>query len=228
MARKETKTQAIDLGFPNNDVILVVEGQKIHVNKAVLSEHSPVFNVMFKSKFKESTAKEIVLHDKKAVDVVEFLRSFYPNMKHPITGANVLRVLPLAHEYQSSLVTDCENFMIAMCKPDKGLTVSILLDYILAGEKYSLARFLETAVEFCSKVDSDLLKGETFHRSIYFTTNGSGFDKRGDKQISLKFSKIEMKTQYAILMKRVQHLEMNRRKQKNLLTVENDYEIPLS
>lgn len=54
--------------------------------KAVLSEHSPVFNVMFKSKFKESTAKEIVLHDKKAVDVVEFLRSFYPNMKHPITG----------------------------------------------------------------------------------------------------------------------------------------------
>lgn len=125
-------------------------------------------------------------------------------------------------------MTDCENFMIAMCKPDKGLTVSILLDYILAGEKYSLARFLETAVEFCSKVDSDLLKGETFHRSIYFTTNGSGFDKRGDKQISLKFSKIEMKTQYAILMKRVQHLEMNRRKLKNLLTVENDYEIPLS
>lgn len=86
MARKQTKTQETDLGFPNNDVILVVEGQKIHVNKAVLSEHSPVFNVMFKSKFKESTAKEIVLHDKKAVDVVEFLRSFYPNMKHPITG----------------------------------------------------------------------------------------------------------------------------------------------
>lgn len=182
---------------------------------------------MFKSKFKESTAKEIVLHDKKAVDVVEFLRSFYPNMKHPITGANVLRVLPLAHEYQSPLVADCENFMIAMCKPDKGLTVSTLLDYILAGDKYGLTRFLETAVEFCAKVDSDLLKGETFHRSFYLL-NAHCFDKKEDKQISLKFSKIEMKTQYAILMKRVQHLEMNRRKLKNSLMAENDYEIPLS
>lgn len=126
-------------------------------------------------------------------------------------------------------MADCENFMIAMCKPDKGLTVSTLLDYILAGEKYGLTRFLEAAVEFCSKVDFDLLKGKTFHRSFYVPVlNGPGFDKREDKQISLKFSKIEMKTKYAILMKRVQHLEMNRRKLKNSLTVENDYEIPLS
>lgn len=86
MAREITTKQSIDLGFPDNDVILVVEGQKIHVNKAVLAEHSPVFNTMFKSKFKESTAKEIVLQDKKAVDVVEFLKSFYPNMKNPMTG----------------------------------------------------------------------------------------------------------------------------------------------
>lgn len=86
MAREVVKKQSVDLGFPDNDVILVVEGEKIHVNKAVLSEHSPVFNAMFKSKFKESTSKEIVLEEKKAVDVVEFLKSFYPNMKHPITG----------------------------------------------------------------------------------------------------------------------------------------------
>lgn len=82
----EAKKQSIDLGFPDNDVILVVEGQKIHVNKAVLSEHSPVFNTMFNGEFKESTAKEIVLENKRAVGVVEFLKSFYPNMKHPITG----------------------------------------------------------------------------------------------------------------------------------------------
>lgn len=133
MASKEATKQAINFGFPDTDVILVVEGHKIHVNKAVLSEHSPVFKVMFESKFKESTAKEIVLQDKKAEDVVEFLKSFYPNMKHPITGANLLQVLPLAHEYQSPLVADCEDFMIARCEPGKGLAVSTLLDYILAG-----------------------------------------------------------------------------------------------
>lgn len=63
-----------------------MEDQKIHVNKAVLSQHSPVFDTMFKSQFKESTAKEIPLEDKKAEDVVEFLSCFYPKMKHPVTG----------------------------------------------------------------------------------------------------------------------------------------------
>lgn len=82
----EDPVDGLDLGFPGTDLTLVVEGQKIHVNKAVLSEHSPVFNIMFKSQFKESTAKEIVLEEKKAADVVEFLKCFYPNMKHPITG----------------------------------------------------------------------------------------------------------------------------------------------
>lgn len=64
MARMEATKQSIDLGFPDNDVILVVEGQKIYVNKAVLAEHSPVFNTMFNGEFKESTAKEIILEKK--------------------------------------------------------------------------------------------------------------------------------------------------------------------
>lgn len=76
----------VDIGFPGTDLILVVEGRQIHVNKNVLSQHSPVFNTMLNSNFKERTAKEIVLQDKKATDVVEFLKCFYPNMKYPITG----------------------------------------------------------------------------------------------------------------------------------------------
>lgn len=217
----EAKKQSFDIGFPDNDVILLVEGQKFHVNKAVLSDHSPVFNTMLN---KESTAKEIVLEDKKAVDVVEFLKSFYPNMKHPITGANVLRVLPLAHEYQSPLVTDCENFMIRMCTPKSGVTVSRLLDYILAGEKYGLTRVLETAVEFCAKIDFDFLTGKQFQLSysvfqrFTFTENTS---------IYSKFSNIDIKTRYAIALKRVQHLEMNRRKLENSHPVENDYKLIL-
>lgn len=46
---------------------------------------------MFKSEFKERSAKEITLVDKKVADVVEFLKSFYPNMKHPINSkANMI------------------------------------------------------------------------------------------------------------------------------------------
>nr|XP_034324309.1 uncharacterized protein LOC117688987 isoform X1 [Crassostrea gigas]XP_034324310.1 uncharacterized protein LOC117688987 isoform X1 [Crassostrea gigas] len=219
LARMEAKKQSFDIGFPDNDVILLVEGQKFHVNKAVLSDHSPVFNTMLN---KESTAKEIVLEDKKAVDVVEFLKSFYPNMKHPITGANVLQVLTLAHEYQSPLVADCENFMIIMCTPKSGVRVSTLLDYILAGEKYGLTRFLEAAVEFCAKIDFDFLTGKKFLKQL------KSFKMTEDLRIYSKFSNIDMKTRYAIAMKRVQHLEMNRRKLENSQTVEDDYKIPLS
>lgn len=82
------------------------------------------------------------------------------NLNAIFSGANVLQVLPLAHEYQSPLVTKCENFMIAMCRPLTGLTVSTLLDYILAGDKYSLTRFPKAAVEFCAKIDFDFLTGK--------------------------------------------------------------------
>lgn len=226
-ADNESTKQAAYPGFPETDVTLVVEDQKIHVNKAVLSEHSPVFGTMFKSEFKERSAKEITLVDKKLADVVEFLKSFYPNMKHPINRKNVLQVLPLAHEYQSSLVADCENFMIAMCKPKSGVTVSTLLDYILAGEKYNLTRFLEAAVEFCAHIDYQLLSGKSNinfifgHRAIDCT-----FEPTEDKPISWKFSKIELKTQFAIAEKRLLQLE----KEKSFVISKkgSDYSIPLS
>lgn len=47
---------------------------------------------MFNSEFKESTAVEITLEGKRAADVAEFLKCFYPNMKHNITG--ILNCLP--------------------------------------------------------------------------------------------------------------------------------------
>lgn len=52
----------------------------------VFLEYLFVFNVMFNSEFKESIVKEIVLEDKRVVDVVEFLKSFYLNMKYFIIG----------------------------------------------------------------------------------------------------------------------------------------------
>lgn len=138
------------------------------------------------------------------------------------SAENVLQVLPIAHEYHSSLVTDCEDFMIAMCKPDKGLTVNVLLDYILVGEKYDLARFLEAAVEFCARIDFDLLNGKMFNSSVLYS---SGFRVDEDKDIYSKFSNIGLNTQYAISKKRLQRMEMNRRKSG---TLGDDYTIALS
>lgn len=103
-------------------------------------------------------------------------------------------------------MTDCEDFMIAMCKPDKRLTVNTLLDYILVGEKYGLTRFIEAAVELCARIDFDLLNGKKFSKSW------GNFLEEEDKNITLKFSKIGLKTQYAISKKRLQRMEIDNRR----------------
>lgn len=142
------------------------------------------------------------------------------------SGDNVLQVLPLAHEYQSPLVATCEDFMSQMCKPDKGLTVSTLLDYILAGEKYGLTSFLEAAIEFGAHVDFELLNGTmTIPKRINY--NKIVYDKTVDNSISLKFSKIDLKTRYKIAKKRLQKIEMDRKRGKNNDEVEEDYRIVL-
>ncbi|XP_062574804.1 kelch-like protein 21 [Saccostrea cucullata] len=237
MAETKSECYSDDDGFPETDVTLLVEDKIIHVNKAVLSQHSPVFSAMFSGSFKESTEKEITLKNKKAKDFIEFLRCFYPNMKHAITEQNVLRVLPLAHEYQSPLVTDCEKFMASMCKPGTRLTVTTLLDYIIAAEKYDLNTFLDTAVEFCGHVEFDLLNGRTFERKEVKIESPAWpicpisvwiYDVQEMKDISSKFLEIDSKTQHAISVRRLHVLEMNERKKKNLDDIEEDYVIKLS
>ncbi|EGT51170.1 hypothetical protein CAEBREN_15667 [Caenorhabditis brenneri] len=41
------------------DAILVIDGKKLHVNKALLSYHSDYFAKLFNSEFKEKTMEEI-------------------------------------------------------------------------------------------------------------------------------------------------------------------------
>lgn len=75
--------------------------------------------------------------------------------------------------------------MSQMCKPDKGLTVSTLLDYILAGEKYGLTSFLEAAIEFSAYIDFELLNGKMTIKSRVYCKNV--YDKTIDNSIFLKF-----------------------------------------
>ena len=58
-------------------MILVVEDEKFHVHRLILSMNSPVFKAMFKSGFKEATTNEIPLPGKKAVGVLDFLKKIY-------------------------------------------------------------------------------------------------------------------------------------------------------
>lgn len=137
-----------------------------------------------------------------------------------------MQVLPLAHEYQSTLVADCENFMIKMCKPKSGVTVSLLLDYILAGEKYGLTRFLDAAVEFCAKIDYQRLSGKSNNTFIAIPSWAMTCtsETTEDNPISWKFSNIGLKTQFAIAEKRLSLFETNH----TFSSRQSDHSIPLS
>ncbi|KAJ7394342.1 hypothetical protein OS493_000147 [Desmophyllum pertusum] len=63
--------------WEDSDVILVVEDEKFHVHRLILSMNSPVFKAMFKSQFKEATANEIPLPEKKANEILDFLKKVY-------------------------------------------------------------------------------------------------------------------------------------------------------
>ena len=63
--------------WKDTDLVLVVEDEKFHVHRVILSLNSPVFETMFKSQFKESTANEIPLPEKNASGVLDFLKIIY-------------------------------------------------------------------------------------------------------------------------------------------------------
>ena len=74
---KETETNPFAESWEDSDLVLVVEDEKFHVHRQILSIHSPVFKAMLNTQFKEATAKEIPLPGKKADEILDFLKQMY-------------------------------------------------------------------------------------------------------------------------------------------------------
>lgn len=71
--------------WEDSDLVLMVEDEKFHVHRQILSLHSPVFKAMLHSQFKEATANEIPLPGKKANDILSFLKQLYLKERDGIT-----------------------------------------------------------------------------------------------------------------------------------------------
>lgn len=98
-----SKEDTLDFSQPweFSDTVLVVEGNKFHVHRSVLGMWSPVFSTMFTAQFKEKTADEIPLPEKKATEVKEMLLVIYPTSAREINRKNFLILLNLAKEYMT-------------------------------------------------------------------------------------------------------------------------------
>ena len=64
--------------WEDSDLIFVVEEEKFHVHRQIMSIHSPVFKAMLNSVgFKEASATEIPLPGKRADEFLGFLELLY-------------------------------------------------------------------------------------------------------------------------------------------------------
>ena len=102
--------------WEDSDLILLVEDEKFHVHRVIMSMNSPVFKAMFKSQFKEATANEIPLPEKKANEILDLLKHVYSKqfIEEPveITEETVEYLLKLSDEYQIKRIFDtCINFV---------------------------------------------------------------------------------------------------------------------
>lgn len=114
---KEKVRHCFSEPWVDSDVILVVENEKFHVHRQILSLNSPVFEAMFKSQFKEATANEIPLPGKKPNEVLDFLLKVYgphcTKTEVHITMGNVEHLLHLSDEYQVTepIFKPCVKFL---------------------------------------------------------------------------------------------------------------------
>ncbi|EGT45318.1 hypothetical protein CAEBREN_25801 [Caenorhabditis brenneri] len=81
------------------DAILVVDGKKLHVNKAVLSHHSDYFNVMFNSDFKEKSMKEIEIKDVDFENFATLLSMVHLNPIAPTNKQNAMKIVELSDRF---------------------------------------------------------------------------------------------------------------------------------
>ncbi|XP_061176166.1 uncharacterized protein LOC133185123 [Saccostrea echinata] len=165
----KTKKTALEdepqIHFHPTDVILEVEGRDIHVNKQVLAEKSLVFKAMFESDFTEKYKEKIPLPGKKYADFVDFLYTFYyPEREEPITENKVLKIIPLAEEYQILAVKDkCESLLREVCQStardiEKRIETSTLVNYTACAAQFNMNSVLPFALRLCAECPPQSLK----------------------------------------------------------------------
>jgi len=154
---RKTRQAAQELGqefskpWNQSDVVLIVEGQHFHVHRVILAMFSPVFSRMFSSDFKEKDADEIPLPEKKAAEIREMLMVIYPIFNKPVNDANLHLLLPLAREYQMTVLTErCEDYLLRAAEEEH--KIGPILETLIVAQTYALERLIAECVNKTQKL----------------------------------------------------------------------------
>ncbi|GMR55796.1 hypothetical protein PMAYCL1PPCAC_25992, partial [Pristionchus mayeri] len=94
-----------------SNVVLIVQGKKLYVNKEYLAMHSPVFAEMFFGEFADKEKKEYAMEHVTAAEFVDLLNVIHPGWA-PITDTTVSHILNLADRLQmDSAINQAEYFL---------------------------------------------------------------------------------------------------------------------
>lgn len=151
-----------------SDVVLVVEEQKFHVHRSTLSMWSPVFETMFKSKFKERNMNEIPLPGKKASEIAELLLIIYPTVPQrgwrSVTNENCYFLVVLAEEYQMDAIKQkCEDFLVQGVHHTSG---NKFLDHLSLAQTHKLEKLVKTIITKATELQLDDLKSHEMYNKM--------------------------------------------------------------
>ncbi|CAO4367277.1 unnamed protein product [Caenorhabditis nigoni] len=91
------------LASNKTDVVLIVDGKELNVNKSFLSFHSDYFSTLFSANFKEGKMDKIEIKEVRYEDFALLLSSFYPNPQFP-NDETVEKLLEMANRFQVTSV----------------------------------------------------------------------------------------------------------------------------
>ncbi|CAL2047120.1 unnamed protein product [Caenorhabditis brenneri] len=140
------------------DAILVIKGNKLHVNKAVLSYHSEFFNTLFNSDFKEKSMEEFEIKDVKFEDFA-ILLSFVQLKSIMPTDENVEKVLELADRF----AIPCVKFYLEPLIIDFALD---LFDDIRIGDKYGMPDLIKNGIKYIEQHEFKNLTTRPFYKDL--------------------------------------------------------------
>ncbi|GMT03037.1 hypothetical protein PENTCL1PPCAC_25211, partial [Pristionchus entomophagus] len=135
-----------DPSEPSNDVALVIDGEKIYVNKGILAVYSPVLKTMFFGDFAEKNKMEIEMKDIVREEFVELLHVIYPSCKK-ITNDSMKYLLKLGDRFDIAYVLDrVEDFLIYWAEMEKKEKLELADQYKLIRLKQFINDSAITAV----------------------------------------------------------------------------------
>jgi len=155
--------------WEDSDLILVVEKEKFHVHRQILSIHSPVFKAMLNSQFKETTAKEIPLPGKKANEILDFLKQLYLKEGEGLALNKVGHLLKLADEYQVKAVLDlCVKCLKDELKSEENAVKILFLanHTVIAREDCRLDGVREQCYDLIKDMELAKIQGRTDYRNL--------------------------------------------------------------